>query len=183
MLFRRNIALAAGALVLAVPALSSCGFNYATDRVNTPAAGVNNRDKTVDVLSAVIVATQANSGTFIASFSNNSQTESATFDTLSGAGGNTVTPADFDPVEIAPKALVNLAVDGGVVLTGAFEAGDFIPVSVGFANGDRVLMKIPVVTNCGIYEGLDTPPAAEAGADAPEPYSCELAGPDDSSSQ
>lgn len=181
MLFRRNIALAAGVLVLAVPTLSSCGFNYATDRVNTNAAGVNNRDKTVDVLSAVIVATQADSGTFIASFSNNSQTESAAFDTLLGAGGSTVTAADFDPVEIAPKALVNLAVDGGVALTGTFEAGDFIAVSVGFANGDHVLMKIPVVTNCGIYEGLDT--SADHGAAPEAPYSCEYPTLDDAHSQ
>ena len=31
------------------PALTSCGFDYPTDRVNTIAAGVNNHDAKVDV--------------------------------------------------------------------------------------------------------------------------------------
>src|SRR4029453_3813831 len=69
--FRRKIALALSGAVLAVPALTSCGFNYATDRPYTPAAGVNNQDGTVDVLGAVIVSGQDDSGTFIPSFSNN----------------------------------------------------------------------------------------------------------------
>lgn len=159
--FRRHIALSVGALVLAAPALSSCGFNYATDRVNTISQGVSNQDKDVDVLGAVIVADRANSGTFIATFSNNSGTEPATFEALSGAEGNTVTAGDFAPIEIAPSGFVNLASPdgpGGVRLTGEFEAGDFVPVSVGFANGDRVTLKVPVVTACGDYAGLDNAP-------------------------
>ena len=51
--FRRKIALALTGAMLAVPALSSCGFNKATDRVYTPAAGVNDQDTKVDVLGAV----------------------------------------------------------------------------------------------------------------------------------
>ena len=46
---RRSRALVAAALLVA-PALSSCGFNYATDRVDTPGAGVNDREKSVDVV-------------------------------------------------------------------------------------------------------------------------------------
>ena len=61
----------AGALVLATVTLSSCGFNYATDKVYTPAEGVNNRDSRVDVLNAAIVATEDGKGTFVASLSNN----------------------------------------------------------------------------------------------------------------
>ena len=49
---RRTLALAVGALLLATPALSSCGFNLATDRVNTTQHGATNRDKSVDVLAA-----------------------------------------------------------------------------------------------------------------------------------
>jgi hypothetical protein len=162
--FRRNIALAAGALVLAAPVLSSCGFNYATDRINTPSAGVNNRDKTVDVLSAVIVAGQPNSGTFIATLSNNSATKEISFTDLSGAEGNTVTADSFDPIKIAPAAAVNLATVGGVRLTGEFQAGNFVPVTVGFDNGESVTMDIPVVLACGRYEGLDEAPSASLSA-------------------
>ena len=38
---RRSLRLVAGALVLALPLLGSCGFNKATDKVYTPAAGTN----------------------------------------------------------------------------------------------------------------------------------------------
>ena len=69
---RRSPRLVAGALVLALPLLGSCGFNKATDQEYTQAAGINDRDGDVDVLSAVIVAAQPDSGTFVASLSNNS---------------------------------------------------------------------------------------------------------------
>jgi hypothetical protein len=184
---RRNIALAAGALLLAAPVLSSCGFNYATDRVNTPGAGVNNRDKTVDVLNAVIVAAQPNSGTFIATFSNNSATEAASFTNLTGAAGNTLTADDFDPIEIPAAGAVNLATAGGVRVSGTFIAGNFLPVTIGFDNGESVVMNIPVVTACNEFEGLDdaptvvplTPsstasPTEEASpTEAASPYTCD----------
>lgn len=180
---RRNIALAAGALVLAAPVLSSCGFNYATDRINTTSAGVSNRDKAVDVLSAVIVAGQPNSGTFIATLSNNSTTKEISFTDLAGANGNTVTATSFDPVAIAPGAAVNLATAGGVRLTGEFAAGNFVPVTVGFDNGESVVMEIPVVLACDRYDGLDSGPSAvplDPSASAPatpteSPYSCDEA--------
>ena len=70
-LSRRKLATAIGALVLAVPALSACGFNYATDREYTPGNGPTTSDGVVDVLNAVIVADEDGSGTFIASLSNN----------------------------------------------------------------------------------------------------------------
>ena len=53
---RLRLALSIGALVLAVPGVSACGFNYATDRENTIANGTNNQDGVVDVLNAVIVS-------------------------------------------------------------------------------------------------------------------------------
>ena len=61
---RRTLAVAATALALA-STLSSCGFDHATDRVYTPAAGPLDRDATVDVLSAVIVSKAPGAGTFI----------------------------------------------------------------------------------------------------------------------
>ena len=72
MLLRNRIArgFAAGALVLALPTLAACG-DFATDKIYTPAPGANDRTGEVDVLNAIIVATQDGHGTFLASFSNN----------------------------------------------------------------------------------------------------------------
>lgn len=167
MLLRRNIALALGALVLAAPVLSSCGFDYATDRVNTVASGVNNRDKTVDVLGAAIVAGQPNSGTFIATFSNNSETDAASLESVAGANGTTLTAASFDPIQVEPGGMVNLATDGGIRVDGAFDAGNFVPVTLTFDNGENVVMTIPVVTPCDKYAGLDNAPTASADPSAP----------------
>ena len=152
---RRNTALALGALVLAAPALTSCGFNYATDRDYTPATGVNNRDASVDVLGAVIVSAQDDSGTFIASLANNDASAAASFDSLAGGAGNTIQAESFSPIEIPKGGLVNLATDGGIPVTGTFQAGQFLPVTVSFAGGEKVTLNIPVVLDDGYYEGLD----------------------------
>ena len=57
--------------------------------------------------------------------------------------------------------LVNLADEGGIEVTGEVAAGEFVPVALQFGNGERVELDVPVVTNCGYYEGLDGPPSAE----------------------
>ena len=90
--------LVAGALVLALPLLGSCGFDKATDQAYTPAAGTNDRDGDVDVLSAVIVAAQPDSGTFVASLTNNCPTEDFELTGVAGAGDwsdLTVDPSDL----------------------------------------------------------------------------------------
>ena len=160
MQLRRSFALTAAALALTAPALTSCGFDYATDRYYTPANGANNRDGVVDVLGAVVVSTEPGSGTFIASLSNNSTTEPASLTEITATEGGDLTAADFEPVEIAPGALVNLAdPPAGLTLTGDFEAGDFVEVSLGFDNGERTSIEVPVVPNSGYFEGLDGEPA------------------------
>ncbi|HCB06836.1 MAG TPA: hypothetical protein DEQ43_21775, partial [Nocardioides bacterium] len=83
---RRSLRLMAGALVLALPLLSSCGFNKATDKIYTPGAGTNDRSGEVDILGAVVVAAQPDSGTFMATLSNKSKTEEASFEGLAGGG-------------------------------------------------------------------------------------------------
>ncbi len=148
---RRSLALATGALVLAVPALSSCGFDYATDRIYTPAAGVNDRDATVDVLNAVVVSAEEGSGVFIASFSNNSNEDEGIVESIEGDA----TAESFEPVEIPVGGFVNLAEEGGPEVTGDFAAGDFVSVTIHFGDGERVQMDVPVVPNCDDYEGLD----------------------------
>jgi hypothetical protein len=155
--------LAAVVAVALTTALSSCGFGYATDRVYTPGNGVNDRDAKVDVLNAVIVSAQEGSGTFIASFSNNDTEKTITVDSLAGAGDDsTLEVGDFKPIEIPPGALVNLADKGGIPITGDFEAGNFVSITITFDNGETADMDVPAVNDCGPYEGLDT--SASEGA-------------------
>jgi hypothetical protein len=171
----------AGALVLAVPLLSSCGFGKATDRVYTPAAGVNNRDGEVKVLSAVVVARQANSGTFIATMSNDNSTEDNSLESIASADETDLQFDDIDPaVEIAPRGYVNLADDEqGVDVRGEFAGGDFLHVTLTFSSGETTTMKIPVVYACDEWADLDksleSTPSASPSADVPEPgdeYDC-----------
>ena len=159
--------LATGAAVIALTAsLSSCGFDYATERDYTPGSGANSREGSVDVLSAVVVSAQEGSGTFVASLSNNDADEEQTFTAVSGDEGTTITSSDFDPVTIAAGGLVNLAdPPEDIVLTGDFTAGDFVPLSVDFGNGDRVMLNVPVVPDdFGYWAGMDA--SADAAAEA-----------------
>ncbi len=152
----RPLATAAAVLALAVP-LSSCGFDYATDRDYTPAGGANNREGDVDVLSAVVVSASEGSGTFVASLSNNDTEAEQTFTGVSGDEGASIEAAEFDPITIPAGGLVNLADPAAeVVLTGDFTAGDFVPLAIDFGNGDRVTMEVPVVADdFGYWEGMD----------------------------
>ena len=164
MLLRRTLALTIGAILLL--ALTGCVKQFATDRPYTPAAGTNNQDAEVDVLNALIVATEDGSGTFIATFANNNPTEPTTLEALEGVDPAQLTASEFSPMEIAAGGALNLATDGGVEVTGEFELGDFVPVSVQFGNGEQVEMEVPVVPNCGDYAGLDGPSDEEACAPA-----------------
>jgi hypothetical protein len=162
---RRTLALATGAIALT--ALTSCGFNYATDRPYTPANGVNHQGGSVDVLNAVIVSAEEGSGVFVATLSNNDTEEESSFEGLEAAGESDVTAEEFEAVEIAPGGMVNLAEDGGIPVTGDFAAGDFVEVSMTI--GSEVIdMDVHVVTNCGDFGGLDGPEDPEQ-CEAPEP--------------
>ena len=152
----RPLATAAAVLALAVP-LASCGFDYATDREYTPAGGANNRDGDVDVLSAVVVSAAEGSGTFVASFSNNDPDDEQTFTAVTGGEGTAITASDFDPVTISAGGLVNLAdPPADIVLTGDFGAGDVLPLTIDFGNGERISLNVPVVADdTGYWEGMD----------------------------
>jgi hypothetical protein len=168
---RRSLRLVAGALVLALPLLSSCGFNKATDRVYTPAEGTNNRTGTVKVLAAVVAAAQPGSGTFIATLSNDSTKESNTLTELAGTGDSAdLSVGEIDsPVEIEPRGFVNLADEGGVTLSGDFGAGDFVELTLTFDSGDTVTMDVPVVYACEEYAGLDTSAGSPSESASDEP--------------
>jgi hypothetical protein len=151
----RSLATAAAVIALAAP-LTSCGFDYATERDYTPAGGANNREGVVDLLSAVVVSGAEGSGTFVASLSNNG-TEEQSLTAISGGEGATVQAAEFEPVAVPADGLVNLAEPpADIVLTGDFTAGDSIPLSFDFGNGERISLNVPVVADdTGYWEGMD----------------------------
>jgi hypothetical protein len=166
---RRSLRLVAGALVLALPLLGSCGFDKATDRVYTPAAGTNNRDKDVDVLSAVIVAAQPDSGTFVTSLSNNSPTKDAELTSVAGAGewsDLVVEPSDLS-IDIPARGFVNLVNEDPITLSGDFEAGQVAELTLAFDSGDTVTMDVPIVFACNAYEGLDPSQQEPAESESP----------------
>ncbi len=166
---RRSLRLVAGALVLALPLLGSCGFGKATDKVYTPAAGINDRDGDVDVLSAVIIAAQPDSGTFVASLSNNSSEEDAELTGLAGSGewsDLTIDPSDLS-IEIPARGFVNLVNEDPITVTGDFDAGQVAEVTLTFDSGDTVTMDVPIVFACNTYEGLDPSQQEPESSDSP----------------
>jgi hypothetical protein len=172
---RRSLRLVAGALVLALPLLGSCGFGKATDQVYTPAAGSNDRDGDVDVLGAVIVAAQPDSGTFVASLSNNSPDNDAELTGVAGAGDWSdlgVEPSDLS-IDIPARGFVNLVNEDPITVTGDFGAGQVAELTFSFASGDSVTMDVPIVFACNTYEGLDPsqqqPEESESPTDSPSP--------------
>ena len=98
----RSLATAAAVVALAAP-LTSCGFDYATERDYTPAGGANNREGVVDVLSAVVVSGAEGSGTFVASLSNNDDVDEQSLTGISG-GDPAVTARPSRPPSSSPSS-------------------------------------------------------------------------------
>ena len=166
MLLRRNFALTVGALALLAPALTACGFDRPTDAQYTPSAGTINRSGDVHVLNAAIVAGQSDSGTLVAGVSNSVKDAAVS---LTGIEGDGLTVDLAGPIEVSPQGFVNLA-DEELAVTGEFDAGNVLDMTLTFDNGDVLDLEVPVVTNCDEFEGFDV--TAE-GESTDERYSCE----------
>ncbi len=169
---RRTLRYAIGALLLAAPVLTSCGFDYATDRVNDITAGHTNRDTDVDVLNALIVAGQPGSGTLIGMLVNNNDGADDDIELTSVTSGPDDTEAQFEPLTVPAGGSAQLQ-DAGIRIEGTFEAGNVYDVTLTFGDGGEVEVElpVPVVTECGQYEGFDD--ARGAGRASGEAYSCE----------
>jgi hypothetical protein len=153
---RRTPALLTGALLLAT-VLTGCGTD-ATNRINQIQTGTNVRDSEVDVLGAVVVSAADGSGTFVATFVNSSSTDDASVESVAGTDETDGLTFDGDTsVDVPASGMVNLADDGGFALTGDFSAGDFVHLTATFSDGSSADMDVPVVTNCGLWAGLDGP--------------------------
>lgn len=165
MQLRRPLALLTGALVLSLGALTSCGFDLATDRPYTPGDGANAEAAGVDVLAAVVVAAQPNQGTLVMTLVNGTEADVA----LNGVAGADLEVEEFEPVEVAPGEAVNLAEEGGILVSGDFDAGQVLPLSLTYADGNTIDLNVPVMTACGPYLGLDLTEDSEF-----IPYDCDF---------
>jgi hypothetical protein len=163
---RRKLALAAGLLCLAVPVLSSCGFDYATDRPNVIANGGYDIGKTgLRVLAARIVASQDGQGVFVATIALNPTADPVTdasdapkLDQISAGPDSKydLTAKNFTPVAVGDTGAVNMADPsvGGITVTGDFKAGSIVPVKLTFSDGSSAVVQTPVVTKCGDYASV-----------------------------
>ena len=165
---RRPLALTTGALVLSLGGLTSCGFDLMTDQPYTPGEGTNAREGDVKILAAVIVAAQPNEGTLVVTLANGSEEDVA----VSGVAAPDLDVEEFTPVEVGPGEAVNLADEGGIPVSGDFDAGQVLPLTLTFAEGSTTDLNVPVVAACGEYEGLDVTEDSEF-----IPYDCEFEAP------
>lgn len=168
MLHRRSTATALAAVLLPLATvLTSCGFDYPTDRVNTIAAGTNNREATVDVLGARVVAYADGKGRLIGTlvYNDNDADGPATLDEVSGADVTVASPG----VEVRPNRHVNLAAEDvpAIAVDGDFSAGDVLRLTYVFSTSESVTLEVPVVKPCGQYEDIPAP-GSEPGAAADE---------------
>lgn len=155
------------ALVPAAATLSSCGFDYPTDRVNTIAAGVNNRDHSVDALGIRVLASAKGEGRLIGALANNLD-DAASLESVTSPDG-TVEAAGFKAIEVAGRGTVNLANIDPISLTGDFTAGDVVTLDLTFSTGETASVDAPVVKNCFQYTQVPTPDApGKAGEEAGE---------------
>ena len=156
MQLRRSLALVSGALLLTAP-LASCGFDPATDRVNTITTGTSDREGTVDVLNAVIVSADEGSGVFVTTLVNNDLEEEATLESVAATDAEAVQVGEFSAISIDPNGMVNLAAEDeeGIPVQGELAAGDVVPLTLQLSGGQVVQLDVPVVWNCQEFEGID----------------------------
>jgi hypothetical protein len=87
-----------------------------------------------------------------------------------------VTFSSFKAISVAPGGAVNLADKQAIGASGTFQAGDAVPVTLTFSNGDTVQLSTVVVTACHEYASA-TPSAAAGAKGSPSatasPYSCD----------
>jgi hypothetical protein len=151
----------AGAL-LPSALLAGCGMEYQTDRINTIGSGTNDREGSVDILGAVVIAGQDDLGVFAATLVNNDLSEPAALDGVQQT--EQVGPLDSDStasaVEVPAGGRTSLFNEDAIAVTGDFIAGDFVDVTLQFDTGQVSTVEVPVVVPCRQY-ALDQLPGLE----------------------
>jgi hypothetical protein len=168
----------AGLVAVATPLLSSCGFDYATDRPNTIANGGYHIYGDVHVLAARVVMPSEGTGTFVATITVDPQGEDTQLTSISSKDG-TFTAPDFSPVDVAANGSVNLFTAGGIPITGDFAAGDAVPVTLTFSTGEPIEIDAIAVKQCYEYADVTTMPVKQSkqaqAEPTGEPYTCDYA--------
>lgn len=149
-------------LLLAAATLSSCGFDYPTDRVNTIAAGAHDRGASIDALGLRVVSDSPGEGRLIGALVNNTTDEESLEAITPGESRDDerVEVDEFDPIEVAPRGHVNLADEevDSIRLGGDYRAGDVIELMLEFSTGEKATLGVPVVkAGCFYYEDVPLP--------------------------
>ena len=161
----RRLSIATAAALLAVPALSACGFNEQTDQVYNPADGVNNRSGAMDVLDALVVSGSHGSGTVIAGLSNNDQTRPDTLTSVAGTGkSQNVAVTMGSKVTIIPGGFTQLADLKSPIAAKSpqIEPGRFVSLRFTFKNAQSVTVDAPVVARTDQYTSVPVPSSPSA---------------------
>lgn len=161
--------LAAAALVLALPVLSSCSGNFhqQTNEVYNPAEGVDDRSGEVDVLNALVVSGQPGAGTVVATLVNNDQSTPDTLKGISGAASDGLTVTPGGPTAIAQGGLLNLADRGKNFVKGdRVKPGYFVELTFTFDRGTAITVDAPVVDAAEPEYSSIPLPGAPSGAAA-----------------
>lgn len=157
----RRLRIAAVAVLLAAPAISSCGANFdpQTDRPYTPATGVNDRSGSVYVIDAQVVAAGKGSGTVVAALVNNDQRNPDKLTDVAGASAQgTQTKLSGGPIVIPAGGAYQLADTGEVSANGKqVVAGMFVRLTFSFQRGDDVTLDVPVVARTGNFTNVPVP--------------------------
>ncbi|WP_435770551.1 hypothetical protein [Nocardioides sp. SYSU DS0651] len=167
----------AGLLLAAVALLSSCGFDYATDRVNQLGAGANEREPSVDALGMQVASDSRGEGRLIGALVNNLEDEASLVGVVPGSSDDdeTVRVEEFEPVDVAPRGHVNLLTEADPIrLTGDFAAGDVVELTLEYSTGERATLNVLVVkVGCFYFQDIPLPsddPGDEATPD--DTYLC-----------
>ncbi|MGA8211589.1 MAG: hypothetical protein WB441_00045 [Nocardioidaceae bacterium] len=146
---RRSLATAV--LLLAVPALSSCGVNFdaQTEQVYNPAVGVNDQSGVVDVLNALVVSGSSGSGTLVATLVNGDGTQPDALRSVAGAREDSGVQVTVPGTTAIPAGgLVNLAETPSQITVRSPKVvpGFYVRVTFTFDRAGAVTLNVPVVS-------------------------------------
>lgn len=141
---RRSIAVAAA--VLAVPALSSCGFDAPTLQSYDPTVGTYSKASSVDVLHAIIVSDTDGQGTIVATLVNNDLENDDRLVALAGTDAeNPVEVTLAGETTVAAGGLLKLSEGAPITVTGdEVVPGFFVSMRFTFDRGRAVELDVPV---------------------------------------
>jgi hypothetical protein len=142
--------IAAATVLLAAPALSSCGVSFGaqTDQPYQPAAGVDNNSGTVDVLNALVVSGTDGSGTVVATLVNNDQVHPDRLKGVAGAGSDSnLTVKMAGETAIPAGGLLNLATKAAITVRGQrIVKGYFVNLTFSFDRAEAITVDVPVMS-------------------------------------